>query len=218
MVGWDKETDDDDTADVEEQDTDVDALDGLGQVATRVLRLTSCNLKSRVSVKCIMDSTATITYSNNLGTDERERRLRQDREPAKELALRAGDAVELDEGTGVLPVAETNAIVVGSAAQVEDDTEDDETGDSNDLDGAKLRCMVSSIRNVAIQRDLREDELRLAIYTSAEHVDRHDDDQTHRYPRGIVDGLVPKVDENGGCAQLSRQDDGPVVPYESRVL
>ena len=39
-----EETDDDDTANVEEQDTDVHALDGLGEVAARVLRLTGCDL------------------------------------------------------------------------------------------------------------------------------------------------------------------------------
>ena len=49
VVRRDEETDDDDTADVEEQDTDVDALDRLRQVATRVLRLTGRNLNSRVS-------------------------------------------------------------------------------------------------------------------------------------------------------------------------
>ena len=42
--GRDEETYDDDSADVEQEDTDVNALVGLGQVATRVLRLTGCDL------------------------------------------------------------------------------------------------------------------------------------------------------------------------------
>ena len=51
MVGGDKETNDYDTTNVEEQDTDVDALDGFGQVAAWVLRLTSSDLLSALAIE-----------------------------------------------------------------------------------------------------------------------------------------------------------------------
>lgn len=44
MVGGHKKTDDGGSSDVEEQDTDVDTLNRLGQVSSRVLCLTSCDL------------------------------------------------------------------------------------------------------------------------------------------------------------------------------
>ena len=56
MVRRDKETDDDDTANVEEQDTDVNPLDRLGQVATRVLRFASGDLR-RVREYSLLRST-----------------------------------------------------------------------------------------------------------------------------------------------------------------
>lgn len=39
------------------------------------------------------------------------------------------------EGTGMLPVAETDTVVSGAATEEEDDAEDDETEDGEDLDG-----------------------------------------------------------------------------------
>ena len=66
-----------------------------------------------------------ITYSNNLSTNEGERGLRQDGEPAKELALRAGDLVVLHERARVLPVAEADPVVVRATAEVENNAEDD---------------------------------------------------------------------------------------------
>lgn len=51
MVGGNKETDNGDTADVEKEDTDIDTLDRLGEVATGVLRLTSSNLEAEYSAR-----------------------------------------------------------------------------------------------------------------------------------------------------------------------
>ena len=51
MVGGNEETDDGDTANVEKEDTDIDTLDRLGEVATGVLRLTSSNLEAEHSAR-----------------------------------------------------------------------------------------------------------------------------------------------------------------------
>ena len=44
MVGGNEETDNGDTADVEKKDTDVDTLDSLGKVSTRIFGFTSSDL------------------------------------------------------------------------------------------------------------------------------------------------------------------------------
>ena len=87
----------------------------------------------------IPQATATIelsAYSNDLSTDKRERGLGEHRNPAEELALGAANAVELDKRTRVLPVAETETVVVRSTTKVEDDTKDDETNDRDNFDRA----------------------------------------------------------------------------------
>ena len=58
------------------------------------------------------------TNSNDLGTDERESSLRHDRPPAQETALRSRDVVELRQGAWMVPVAETETIVVRSTTQI----------------------------------------------------------------------------------------------------
>ena len=45
--------------------------------------------------------------------------------------------MELDERTRVDPVPESDTVVVGAAAEVEDDAEDDEAGDSEHLNGGE---------------------------------------------------------------------------------
>ena len=52
----------------------------------------------------------------------------------EETTLRAGNIVVLDERTGVFPVTETDTVVVWSATEIKDDTEDDQTSNRNDLD------------------------------------------------------------------------------------
>jgi hypothetical protein len=44
MIGWHEETDDGDATDVEDKDTDVDTVDGTGNVAPGVLGLTGSDL------------------------------------------------------------------------------------------------------------------------------------------------------------------------------
>ena len=62
--------------------------------------------------------------------------MSQDSDPAKELALRTTDVIELGEGTRVLPVTEADPIMVGATTKIKDDTEDDQSGNSDNLDGA----------------------------------------------------------------------------------
>ena len=90
----------------------------LGDVAPRVARLAARD-------------------GDDLCADVREGGLRHDGPPRKEPALGPCDAIELVERTGILPVAEADAVVVGAAAEVEDDAEDDEAGDRDDLDGGE---------------------------------------------------------------------------------
>lgn len=47
VVGGYEQSDDDDTTNVEQEDTDVDTLDSLGEVTTRVLCFTSGNLSRK---------------------------------------------------------------------------------------------------------------------------------------------------------------------------
>ena len=61
--------------------------------------------------------------------------MSQDSDPAKELALRTTDVIELGEGTRVLPVTEADPIMVGATTKIKDDTENDQSGNSDNLDG-----------------------------------------------------------------------------------
>jgi hypothetical protein len=67
------------------------------------------------------------THSDDLSADERKGGLGQNRPKAKEAPLRASNAIELDEGTRMLPIAEPNTIMVGTSAKVKDNTQDDQT-------------------------------------------------------------------------------------------
>lgn len=63
------------------------------------------------------------TYGNDLSADEGEGRLSHDVPPTEETASRAADAIELDEGAGVFPVAESETVVVRSSTEVEHDAQ-----------------------------------------------------------------------------------------------
>ena len=76
------------------------------------------------------------TYSNDLSTNEREGSLGEDSSVGEELALRAADVVVLVERTRVLPVPETKTVMVGTTAEVKNDTQDYQTRNRDDLDRA----------------------------------------------------------------------------------
>lgn len=103
VVGWDEQTNDQGTTNVEQEDTDVDSADGLGQVATRVLGLTGSD-------------------GHNFGSNEGEGGLSHNRPPPEELTLGSSNASKLNEWTRMLPVPEADAIMVGASTQVEDNT------------------------------------------------------------------------------------------------
>ena len=107
-----------DTTDVEQDDTHVHALDRLGNVAARVLRLASGD-------------------GDDLGAQVGVRSVRHDGPPAKEAALGAADVVVLRERTGVFPVAEAETVVVGASSEVEYDAKNDEPGNRQHLYGCE---------------------------------------------------------------------------------
>ena len=127
--GGDEKTDDGHTADVEENDTDVDALDRTRDVATRVLGLSGGD-------------------GDDLGSEVGVGSLRHDGPPREEATLASANVVELREGTRVLPVTETDTVVVRASTEVEDDTKDDQSDDSDDFNGSKheLCFSISSCR------------------------------------------------------------------------
>ena len=60
-----------------------------------------------------------------------------DSPPAQELSFGSRDVGVLCEGTRMLPVAESKAIMVGCTAEIEDDAQYYEAGDGDDLYGCK---------------------------------------------------------------------------------
>lgn len=83
--------------------------------------------------------------------------------------------------------------LVGAASGRQNYTEDDEADDGEDLDG-------------------RKPEFALPVNARAGKVDREDDDKADGDPDTVVDCLVPIIDQDRGCRQLSGKDDSPVVP------
>ena len=91
----------------------VHPLDRARKISPRVLGFGSSDLWER-SAQGISTTAAFETHSNDLSANEGERSLRYHRPPAQELALRALNVVILRERTGVLPVSEPKAVVVGA--------------------------------------------------------------------------------------------------------
>lgn len=58
------------------------------------------------------------THSDDLSADERKGGLGQNRPKAKEAPLRTSNAIKLDEGTRMLPIAEPKTIVVWTSTKV----------------------------------------------------------------------------------------------------
>lgn len=71
---------------------------------------------------------------DNLGTDEGEGSVGHHSPPGQETALVALNAVELRERAWVFPVAEAETVMVRASTEVEHDTKDNQTGDSDNLD------------------------------------------------------------------------------------
>lgn len=104
-----EQADDRDASNIEQQNTDVNTPDSLGDVTAWVLCFTTSD-------------------SYDLGTDERERSLCHHSPPCEEAAFVATNPVILVEGTGMFPVTEPNSVMVRTTAKVKDNPEYDESG------------------------------------------------------------------------------------------
>ena len=66
------------------------------------------------------------THSDDLGSDERERCLTHNSPKPKETPFCAGNAIVLDERTGVFPITETETIVIGASPEVKDKSQNNQ--------------------------------------------------------------------------------------------
>jgi hypothetical protein len=156
-------TDNQDTANVEEEDTVKRLLDGGGHSLARVLGLTDGD-------------------TNKLGAHVGEKSKHEGVDKAAELAEVAADLVRL-ECTAVHPVRETETLLPGHTAEVDDETQEDEAGERDDFHE-------------------RQPKLDLAKPLDAETIDGNDEDDKDRDPGGRVDARVPKLDDEGGSDDL----------------
>jgi len=134
-------------------------------------------------------------YRNDLRTNEREGSVVKDGPPPEEPTLCAGYPFVLSKRTWVLPVAETDTIMVGTTSEVKDETQDDETGDCEYFDRTS-KC-IGKWEQLGSVDYPREPKLGLPIGTSAEHVDGNDDDDTYCHPDCIVHVRVPVIYQEG---------------------
>lgn len=161
VVIWHQHTQEEGAENVEEEDTPEDSLDGLGDVLARVLRLTG-------------------SAGDGLDTTEGKGSVDERREEAQEASLVAGAEV-LVHGAWVLPVPEADAVAGRTAAEVDDEGEQQQADDGDDLDTG-------------------EDELSLAVDRDGPDVEEDDDGDDQADPCSDVDVLRagPVLDDDGG--------------------
>lgn len=126
----------------------------LGFLASPAAMATICSEKKRQVSFGARFSAKSLAAQTHLGSDVGEgslvknspeseeaswRSVEGQREGSKlgrrsELTLGAGNVEVLNEDSGVVPVAESNARAVGVLLGIKDDTEDDEADDGDDLD------------------------------------------------------------------------------------
>jgi hypothetical protein len=111
----------------------------------------------------------------------------------KETTPCTGDALVLDHRSRVPPVLETVSLVVGTTAGGDDDTENDESGDSDDLDRG-------------------EPELALAEDARTHKVDDTNQGKADTNPKSVGILRRPEVDQNCTSHELDRENNNPVVP------
>ena len=66
------------------------------------------------------------THGDDLGSNEREGCLAQNRPKPKESPCGASNALVLGERTRVFPITEANAIVIGASPEVEDNSQNNQ--------------------------------------------------------------------------------------------
>lgn len=106
----------------------------------------------------------------------------------------------LFKGAWILPVSKPEPVVIGPAAEEEDDAEDDETEDGDELDTG-------------------EPELGFSEEGDGDYVEQQDDEEDHGDPDSDVDGGIPVVEHNRGSTSLGGDQHGicvPVVPASGK--
>lgn len=174
VVGRADQAEDEDTKDVEQEDTDPDTTDGTRDVLCWVAGFGG-------------------GHSENLSSQEGVGSSDQNRPETGKTTQGTGDTLVLNERAGVIPIAEAETVVGRGTTQIDNETKDDETNNGEDLDGG-------------------EPELAFTEGAGTQKVDDDDNDTGDGDPYGIVDLVVPVVDEDGGGGQLSGEGDDPIVP------
>ena len=128
-------------------------------------------------------------HPENLSSQKGVSGADQDRPETGETAQRSADILVLNKSTGVTlyeviflagmrgpretyPVAESETVMSGSATQIDNETEDNETDNRDDLDGG-------------------EPELAFTEGAGAQKVDDDDDDTGDGNPHGVVGLGIP---------------------------
>jgi len=150
IVRCHKDTDGQRSENIEEQNTPEDSADCLGDVLAWVLGFASCD-------------------SNKLNTTIRESCIHQDGEQTQESTGVSGRII-LFHGAWMLPVAETQTIVLWSTTEVNNECHDQQTNDGNDLYTGK-------------------NELRFTIDLNGEDIQADHDDDNDRDPYCNIDVL-----------------------------
>ena len=176
VCGNDK-TEDEEANNVEESDTPEDLLDSLGKGLSGVGRLCGCE-------------------TDQFSATEGERSGNEDTAEALEA---------IAEGVAVSPVCDSNVAsrVGGHSANVNDDTEDNETNAGHDLDN-------------------RKNELNLAICSHTEELDSAESNEEDSNPHTNVDvgGSFPEVDGDRSSSKFERKNSQPlngVLPADSET-
>jgi hypothetical protein len=75
--------------------------------------------------------------------------LRDYTRPAEESAFDAAYAIILDERSRVFPLAESDAVMVGTSAKVKNDSQDNKPDNGNNFDG-------TGSRNASVEEGVKE--------------------------------------------------------------
>lgn len=137
VVGRHQQSDDESSNDVEEEDTDVNSLDGLGKSLSGVLGLwlRGAKVSAKVRDKTVLRKKLTSSgNSDDFSSNVREGSLDEDGPETEEATSGTLNTEVLDEGSRVSPVSETDNVVIRSPSSIEDYSQDDKTSDGQDLD------------------------------------------------------------------------------------
>jgi hypothetical protein len=100
--------------------TNVYTFDSLWEVAPRIFSFTGSDLVIDTMEPSPIKEKPEGTYSNNFSPNKCEGSLCQNSPPAQKPAFCASDAIELNKWSRVLPIAESNPIVIWSTCKIVD--------------------------------------------------------------------------------------------------